>query len=446
MTEAKRPLKVFLCHAHSDKDAVKALYTRLTNDGVAAWLDKEKLLPGQDWELEIRKAVRAADVVVVCLSKQFNQAGFRQKEVRLALDTAMEKPEGEIFIIPARLEECDALESLRKWHWVDLFEENGYEMFVRALQTRSDTIGVVLQTQRKTVKSSRNSETEKSKKEIQIKSLQRQAERYEANHEISKALDLYYEIEKIDPFFKGLDRKLTELENKKENSARLIEYISEVFDGKPSEFPALYKNRIIVLGVIFFAMLVLVGIFGLPSLVGKSALNILQSVVFLFVIPVIYLVILWFAFQVVIKSSTIELRIRAMVAGLGGILFALAFIILDVTTTGVAGLSVDATSIYVVIPFGIVSAVIGFFVLFATDLFLRRGASAFVVFFIVWLSLISAYLLIRAPELRGVIALSTVSFLFGNTVYLLVNFSFVKKFFQMASSLEDKTDENRWKL
>jgi hypothetical protein len=118
----ERPLKVFLCHAHSDKDAVKALYARLTKDGVDAWLDKEKLLPGQDWELEIRKAVREADVVVVCLSKQFNQAGFRQKEVRLALDTAMEQPEGEIFIIPARLEECDTLESLRKWHWVDLLE------------------------------------------------------------------------------------------------------------------------------------------------------------------------------------------------------------------------------------------------------------------------------------------------------------------------------------
>jgi len=57
MTESKRPLKVFLCHAHSDKDAVNALYDRLTNDGVDAWLDKEKLLPGQDWELEIRKVV-----------------------------------------------------------------------------------------------------------------------------------------------------------------------------------------------------------------------------------------------------------------------------------------------------------------------------------------------------------------------------------------------------
>ena len=49
------PLKVFLCHAHADRDAVRGLYTRLTKDGVDAWLDKAKLLPWQDWELEIRK-------------------------------------------------------------------------------------------------------------------------------------------------------------------------------------------------------------------------------------------------------------------------------------------------------------------------------------------------------------------------------------------------------
>ncbi|GAB4545841.1 MAG: hypothetical protein Fur002_20320 [Anaerolineales bacterium] len=145
MPTDNRPLKVFLCHAHADRDAVRALYARLTKDGVDAWLDKANILPGQDWELEIRKAVREADVVVVCLSKQFNQAGFRQKEVRLALDTAMEKPEGEIFIIPARLEECDNLESLRKWHWVDLFEDDGYEMLMRAFRARADRIGAVLQ-------------------------------------------------------------------------------------------------------------------------------------------------------------------------------------------------------------------------------------------------------------------------------------------------------------
>ncbi|MEW6286973.1 MAG: toll/interleukin-1 receptor domain-containing protein [Chloroflexota bacterium] len=145
MPHTNRPLKVFLCHAHADRDAVRALYARLTKDGIDAWLDKEKLLPGQDWEFEIRKAVREADVVVVCLSKQFNQAGFRQREVRLALDTAMEKPEGEIFIVPARLDECDSLESLRKWHWVDLFEEDGYEMLMRTLRARADKIDATVE-------------------------------------------------------------------------------------------------------------------------------------------------------------------------------------------------------------------------------------------------------------------------------------------------------------
>ena len=66
MADPNRPLKAFLCHAHADRDRVHALYTRLANDGVDAWLDKEKpcversrnILPGQDWELEIRKAVR----------------------------------------------------------------------------------------------------------------------------------------------------------------------------------------------------------------------------------------------------------------------------------------------------------------------------------------------------------------------------------------------------
>ena len=141
MPETKRPFKVFLCHAHSDAAIVRDLYRRLVNDGVEAWLDKESLLPGQDWNLEIRRAVRKADVVVVCLSKQFNQAGYRQREVRLAIDAAMDKPDGEIFIIPLRLEECDSLESLHKWQWVDLFEESGYRRLMLAFNEKAKRIG-----------------------------------------------------------------------------------------------------------------------------------------------------------------------------------------------------------------------------------------------------------------------------------------------------------------
>src|SRR5213083_2999721 len=103
MTETKRCLKVFLCHAHSDAKAVRDLFHYLRREGVDVWLDKESLLPGTDWDREIRKAVRESDVVVVCLSNEFNKAGYKQKEVRIALDTEQEKPEGETYIIPARL-------------------------------------------------------------------------------------------------------------------------------------------------------------------------------------------------------------------------------------------------------------------------------------------------------------------------------------------------------
>lgn len=149
MSEKKKPFRVFLCHAHRDASSVHDLYLRLTGDGIDAWLDKEKLLPGSNWEHEIAKGVREADVVIICLSKHFNQSGFRQKEVRLALDTAMEKPDDEIFIIPARLEECDTLESLKQWHWVDFFETNGYEQLLRALQLRANQIGVKISTPKK---------------------------------------------------------------------------------------------------------------------------------------------------------------------------------------------------------------------------------------------------------------------------------------------------------
>jgi hypothetical protein len=53
-----RPLKVFpstssghcLCHARPDADAVRALYARLKADGVDAWLNKENIIPGQDFD------------------------------------------------------------------------------------------------------------------------------------------------------------------------------------------------------------------------------------------------------------------------------------------------------------------------------------------------------------------------------------------------------------
>jgi len=137
----KRRLRVFLCHAHKDSAAIQGIYKHLTNNNIDAWLDKEELLPGSDWEYEIRNAVRTSDIVIICLSKGFDQKGFRQNEVRIALDESRLQPEGEIFIIPARLEECEVLPSLRQLHGVNLFESDGYEKLMRTLKVRAHKIG-----------------------------------------------------------------------------------------------------------------------------------------------------------------------------------------------------------------------------------------------------------------------------------------------------------------
>lgn len=138
-----RALRVFLCYATSDKPAVLELYHRLRADNVEPWLDKEKLLPGQDWQLEIRKAIRASDVVIVCLSHDsINRTGFVQKEIKFALDIADEQPDGTIYLIPVRLGECNIPERLRRWQWVDIFDESGYNRLMSSLKVRAHTLGI----------------------------------------------------------------------------------------------------------------------------------------------------------------------------------------------------------------------------------------------------------------------------------------------------------------
>jgi hypothetical protein len=137
-------LRVFLCHASSDKHLVRALYQRLVRiDGVEPWLDEVKLVAGQDWDREIRKAVRSSHAIIVCLSpNSINREGYVQKEMRQALDLSDEKPDGTVFLIPARLERCEVPERLRRWQWVDLFEPDGFERLMRSLALRAETLGL----------------------------------------------------------------------------------------------------------------------------------------------------------------------------------------------------------------------------------------------------------------------------------------------------------------
>ena len=141
--KTKQTVRIFLSHASQDKVLVRDLYRKLRNDGFDPWLDEEQLLPGMDWSLATSKAIRNSDVILICLSNaSINKAGYIQKEIKVALDVADEQPEDTLFLIPVKLEECNIPDRLRRWHWVNLYEEKGYEQLRRALSTRANILGI----------------------------------------------------------------------------------------------------------------------------------------------------------------------------------------------------------------------------------------------------------------------------------------------------------------
>lgn len=151
MSEPKRPLKVFLCHASTDKPKVRDLYRYLKRRGIQPWFDEEHLVGGQDWQVEIPKALATSDAIIICLTKNsVDKEGYIQKEIKFALDKALEMPEGRIFLIPVKFEECEVPFSLSRYQWVDLTIESGYAKMMKALKFRAS------QLERSTVEVSKN--------------------------------------------------------------------------------------------------------------------------------------------------------------------------------------------------------------------------------------------------------------------------------------------------
>jgi hypothetical protein len=143
-----RKLHIFLCHASQDKPTVRDLYRKLAAEPwIDPWLDEEKLLPGQDWNLEIEKAVERSDAVVVCLSSNsVTKEGYVQRELRKILNMAEEKPEGVIFMIPVRLDDCPLPRKLQAIQAIDYFpiskQAASYDRLKISLKMRKDHLGI----------------------------------------------------------------------------------------------------------------------------------------------------------------------------------------------------------------------------------------------------------------------------------------------------------------
>lgn len=129
--------KVFISYAREDQEIARKLYNDLKSAGVNPWLDVEDILPGQNWKVVTKRALKESTYVLVLLSSNsISKRGFIQKELKMALDLLDEFPLDDIFIIPIRLDSCKPLdERLQDIQWVELSPyETGFNQILRAMQ------------------------------------------------------------------------------------------------------------------------------------------------------------------------------------------------------------------------------------------------------------------------------------------------------------------------
>jgi hypothetical protein len=134
---ARSAPSVFLAYVQEDTRPVERLYDALEARGFDPWVDRRKLLPGQNWPRSIEDAIEATDFVIACFSENsVSKKGGFQAEIRYALDCARRVPLDDVFLVPVRLDSCSVPASIRREiQYIDLFPDwdRGFRRVVSVL-------------------------------------------------------------------------------------------------------------------------------------------------------------------------------------------------------------------------------------------------------------------------------------------------------------------------
>lgn len=130
--------KVFIAYVDEDVRQAERLYDSLRASGFDPWLDKRKLLPGQNWPRSIERAIEVSDFFIACFSRRgATKRGHFHSELRYAIECASRAPLGEIYFVPVRLDDCEVPERISgSIQYVDLFPdwEKGFARVLAALR------------------------------------------------------------------------------------------------------------------------------------------------------------------------------------------------------------------------------------------------------------------------------------------------------------------------
>jgi hypothetical protein len=92
------------------------------------------LKAGQDWRLEIDKAIQSSHFFLACLSSNsISKRGYVHKELKTGLSVLDLMPEGAIYLLPVKLNECAIPHALSSKHWIDWNEVNAKKKILEAI-------------------------------------------------------------------------------------------------------------------------------------------------------------------------------------------------------------------------------------------------------------------------------------------------------------------------
>lgn len=130
--------QVFIAYVEEDLALARRLRDGLAAAWCAPWMDKDKLVAGQNWPRAIHRAIEISDVFVACFSVRSGaKRGPFQSELRWALHCAQRMPLEEAFVIPVRFEACAVPRQIQaRLQYVDLFPDwdAGMKKVIRAVR------------------------------------------------------------------------------------------------------------------------------------------------------------------------------------------------------------------------------------------------------------------------------------------------------------------------
>jgi len=117
--------RIFVAYVVEDVQIAEKLFRAFEATDYAPWLDRKKLLPGQNWPHRIQQAIENADFFIPCFSRNsVRKRGGFQAEVRHALECGSRMPLDDVFMIPVRLDDCKVPARIqRETQYVDLFPD-----------------------------------------------------------------------------------------------------------------------------------------------------------------------------------------------------------------------------------------------------------------------------------------------------------------------------------